>query len=55
VATTPAAAALHRETRTIPIVFVLVVDPVGQAFVSSVARPGGNMTGFLNLEPAMAS
>jgi putative tryptophan/tyrosine transport system substrate-binding protein len=53
VGTTPAAIALHRETRTIPIVFVLVVDPVGEGFVSSAARPGGNMTGFLNLEPSM--
>jgi putative ABC transport system substrate-binding protein len=44
--TTPAVAALRQLTRTIPIVFVLVVDPVGQGFVQSVARPGGNITGF---------
>ena len=44
--TLPAAAALQQQTRTIPIVFVLVVDPVEQGFVQSLARPGGNLTGF---------
>jgi putative ABC transport system substrate-binding protein len=43
--TTPAVAALRQETTTIPIVFVQVTDPVGQGFVSNLARPGGNMTG----------
>jgi putative tryptophan/tyrosine transport system substrate-binding protein len=38
--------ALREETRTIPIVFVLVIDPVGLGFVQSLARPGGNFTGF---------
>jgi putative tryptophan/tyrosine transport system substrate-binding protein len=42
----PAVAALQALTRTIPIVFVLVVDPVGLGFVQSPARPGGNITGF---------
>ena len=42
---TPAVAALRQQTRTIPIVFVLVVDPIGQGFVQSLARPGGNITG----------
>jgi putative ABC transport system substrate-binding protein len=42
----PAIAALRQQTRTIPIVFVLVPDPVGQGFVQSLARPGGNLTGF---------
>jgi putative tryptophan/tyrosine transport system substrate-binding protein len=42
----PAIAALREQTRTIPIVFVLVVDPVGLGFVQSLARPGGNITGF---------
>jgi putative ABC transport system substrate-binding protein len=42
----PAVAALRQQTRTIPIVFVLVVDPVGQSFVQSLAHPGGNVTGF---------
>jgi ABC-type uncharacterized transport system substrate-binding protein len=44
--TTPAVAALRQETTTIPIVFVQIADPVSQGFVSNLARPGGNMTGF---------
>jgi putative ABC transport system substrate-binding protein len=51
--TTPVTAALHRETRTIPIVFVVVSDPVGSGFVENLARPGGNVTGFINLESSM--
>jgi putative tryptophan/tyrosine transport system substrate-binding protein len=51
--TTPATAALQRETRTIPIVFVVVSDPVGAGFVTSLPRPGGNITGFINIEAAM--
>src|SRR5690242_5597085 len=43
---TPATAALLRNTRTIPVVFAVVSDPVGEGFVASVARPGGNATGF---------
>jgi len=39
---------LRRATRTVPIVFVLVPDPVGAGFVDSLARPGGNVTGFAN-------
>jgi putative tryptophan/tyrosine transport system substrate-binding protein len=49
----PGVAALRRETRTIPIVFVQVGDPVGSGFVASLARPGGNVTGFMHFEPAM--
>jgi putative tryptophan/tyrosine transport system substrate-binding protein len=49
---TPATAALQRETRTIPIVFVVVSDPVGAGFVASLTRPGGNITGFINMEGA---
>ncbi len=47
---TPAAAAFQRETRTIPIVFVSVSDPVGSGLVASLARPGGNLTGMLLYE-----
>jgi putative ABC transport system substrate-binding protein len=42
----PAVMALRRKTETIPIVFAMVTDPVGQGFVESLARPGGNVTGF---------
>jgi len=51
---TPGIAALQRETKSIPIVFVVVSDPVGSGFVSSLPRPGGNITGFVNLEASMA-
>jgi putative ABC transport system substrate-binding protein len=50
---TPATAALLRETRAIPLVFVGVSDPVGSGFVASIARPGGNTTGFTNFEPSL--
>jgi len=43
---TAATGALSRETRTIPIVFVNVADPMGSGFITSLARPGGNITGF---------
>ena len=46
----PSVGALQRVTRTIPIVFVGVVDPVGAGFVESLARPGGNTTGFTSFE-----
>jgi len=49
----PPLAALRRATTTIPIVFVLVSDPVGQGFVESLARPGSNITGFTNFEFSM--
>src|SRR5262245_22090218 len=45
--TTPAVAALQRESRTIPIVFLGVSDPIGSGFVASLNRPGGNITGLL--------
>jgi putative ABC transport system substrate-binding protein len=48
--TSPSVAALRRATRTIPIVFAGISDPVGQGFVASLARPGGNITGFTGLE-----
>jgi putative ABC transport system substrate-binding protein len=50
VQTTPYTAALQQETRTLPIVFVAVSDPIGSGFVGSLARPGGNLTGLLNFE-----
>ena len=46
-------AELQRLTRTIPIVFAQVSDPVGSGFVAGLARPGGNITGFQNFEPTM--
>ena len=51
--TTPVIGALARETRTVPIVFAVVVDPVGNGFAASLAHPGGNITGFMALDPAM--
>jgi len=50
---TPVTAALQRETRTIPIVFAIVSDPVGEGFVASLSRPGGNITGFHNSEASI--
>jgi putative tryptophan/tyrosine transport system substrate-binding protein len=50
---TPVTAALHRETSTIPIVFAPVADPVGSGFVAGLPRPGGNMTGFINIEDSV--
>jgi putative tryptophan/tyrosine transport system substrate-binding protein len=50
----PSTAFLLRQTRTIPVVFVNIVDPVGQGFVASLSHPGGNATGLVNLEPSMA-
>ena len=51
---TPTTAALVKQTRTIPIVFANISDPVGSGFVASFPRPGGNVTGFTNMEPTMA-
>jgi ABC-type uncharacterized transport system substrate-binding protein len=51
---TPPVSALVERTKTIPIVFANVFDPVGAGFVASLARPGGNITGFSNFEPAMS-
>ena len=51
--TTPVTAALQRETSTIPIVFVVVSDPVGDGLVATVARPGGNITGFTNVDASL--
>ena len=51
---TPAVISLLRETRTIPIVFTLLSDPVGTGVVASLARPGGNATGFTAFEYSLA-
>jgi putative ABC transport system substrate-binding protein len=51
--TTPAVAALVQETQIIPILFVNIVDPLGRGLISNMARPGGNVTGFLNFEFSM--
>jgi putative tryptophan/tyrosine transport system substrate-binding protein len=51
---TPITAMMLQETRTIPIVFALVADPIGSGFVASFPQPGGNVTGFVTMEPTMA-
>src|SRR3974390_1327014 len=53
VRSTAATAALLRATRTIPIVFVVVSDPVGDGLVQSMPKPGGNVTGFTNVEASL--
>jgi putative ABC transport system substrate-binding protein len=50
-----AAASAQRESRTIPVVFVSVSDPIGSGFVASLARPGGNLTGFLYYETSIVT
>jgi ABC-type uncharacterized transport system substrate-binding protein len=52
--TTPATAALQAETRAIPIVFAAVSDPVGSGFVASLPKPGGNVTGFIDIEASLS-
>ena len=52
---TASTAALLERTRATPIIFGIVADPIGSGFVASLARPGGNVTGFTNLEPTLAS
>jgi putative tryptophan/tyrosine transport system substrate-binding protein len=52
--TTPVVAALQRETSAIPIVFVTVSDPVGSGFVASLPRPGGQITGYINIEASLS-
>jgi putative tryptophan/tyrosine transport system substrate-binding protein len=53
-ATTPVTAALQRETRTVPIVFAGISDPIGSGFVAGLPHPGGNITGFIRLEESFA-
>ena len=50
---TPTTAALLQQTRTVPIVFATVSDPVGSGFVASFPQPGGNVTGFTSIDPSM--
>ena len=50
---TPTTAAMLQQTRAIPIIFATVSDPVGSGFVAGFPRPGGNVTGFTNIEPTM--
>jgi len=52
---TPATKAVLQRTRTIPVVFASVSDPVGDGIVAGFARPGGNVTGFTNVEASMSS
>jgi putative ABC transport system substrate-binding protein len=52
---TPATAAMQQATRTVPIVFAQVADPISAGFVASLAKPGGNITGFTNFDYTMAA
>ena len=52
--TTRVVTALQRATRTIPVVFVAVADPVGSGFVANLPHPGGNITGFINIEASLS-
>jgi putative ABC transport system substrate-binding protein len=52
--TTSATRSVLEQTRTIPLIFVVANDPVGSGFVQSFPKPGGNVTGFINMEPTIA-
>lgn len=52
---TPVATVLQAQTRTVPVVFVQVTDPVGQGFAANLAQPGGNLTGITNFEFSVGS
>jgi putative ABC transport system substrate-binding protein len=51
---TPGMAAMQRATRTVPIVFTRIADPIGAGFVDNLARPGGNITGFMIFEYSLS-
>ena len=51
---TPATVAVLAETRTIPVLFFGIADPVGNGLIGNLSRPGGNVTGFANFEPSLA-
>ena len=51
---TPPTASMLQQTHTLPIIFVIVADPVGSGFVGSLGRPGGNATGFTIMEPTVS-
>jgi ABC transporter substrate binding protein len=51
--TTPSVVAMQKQTDTIPIVFVQISDPIGTGFITNLARPDGNITGFTNFESSM--
>ena len=53
-AASPAVRALRQRTATIPIIFAVIVEPIVQGFIESMARPGGNITGFSAYDPPMA-
>jgi len=53
VGTTPGTTPVLKETRTIPVVFTVASDPVGEGFVQSLPHPGGNATGFINIESSL--
>src|SRR5262249_8134328 len=52
---TPPTESMLQQTRTVPVIFVVVADPVGSGFVGSLARPGGNATGFTVMEPTTSA
>jgi putative ABC transport system substrate-binding protein len=52
---TATTAAMLQQTRTIPIIFVVVTDPIGSGFVASLPHPGGNLTGFIDLEGSLGA
>jgi putative ABC transport system substrate-binding protein len=52
---TPPTESMLQQTRTVPVIFVVVADPVGSGFVGSLARPGGNATGFTVMQPTTSA